>query len=145
MWRLIVVGALLALAMRPLPAAAQDGCPGDTPEDTASVLFGEYLASGQWYLPYQPLPPESQTRIPGPIFAGAQQARAAFGPILDVEVFPARMAPGWTWGITGVRFTGVAEVPVRFARARGPGVVPELEVVPLVLVGSCWRWLPVIP
>jgi len=145
MWRLIVVGALLALAMRPLPAAAQDGCPGDTPEDTASVLFGEYLASGQWDLAYQVLHPEAQIRIPGPIFAGAQQARAAFGPILDVEVFPARTSPGWTWGITGVRFTGVAEVPVRFARARGPGVVPELEVVPLVLVGNCWRWLPVIP
>ena len=142
---LVVLGLLLS----PLPTWAQDEdegppCPGrvDTPEETASVLFSEFLANGQWDEAYAVLHPEAQLRVPRQIFSGARQARAITEPVLDVEVFPARIAPARTWGVTGVRFTDVAEVPVRFVRARGFNAVPVLEMVPLVRVGPCWRWLP---
>ena len=52
------------------------------------------------------------------------------------------MSLGWTWGVTGVRFTGVAEVPVRVSRGVIIGEVPAVEIIPLVKVGDCWRWLP---
>jgi hypothetical protein len=127
---------------RPLPVAAQDeGCP-DTPEDTASQLVGEYLASGQWDLAYDMLHPEAQLRVPRQVFAAARQANAMAAPILDLEVFPARMSPGWTWGVTGVRFTDVAEVPVRVSRGAVVGAIPAVEIIPLVRVNDCWRWLP---
>jgi hypothetical protein len=144
MWRLLIGLALLGLAFRPLPATAQEGCPAEasTPEDTASVLFAEYLANGHWDLAYEVLHPEAQLRVLRQAFAAARQARAVTGPLLDVEVFPARVSPGWVWGITGVRFTGVAEVPVRFVRGVVLGTVPTVEIVPLVRVGDCWRWLP---
>jgi hypothetical protein len=142
MWRVLVALALVGLMGRPLPVAAQDeGCP-DTPEDTASQLVGEYLASGQWDLAYDMLHPEAQLRVPRQVFAAARQANAMAAPILDLEVFPARMSPGWTWGVTGVRFTDVAEVPVRVSRGAVVGAIPAVEIIPLVRVNDCWRWLP---
>jgi hypothetical protein len=140
----ILLGALLSLALLagPRPAAAQDECPGE-PEDMASVLVAQYLAGGQWDLAYEVLHPEAQVRVPRQVFAGARQAAAMAAPVLDVEVFPARWAPGWTWGVTGVRFTEVAEVPVRVTRGAFLGAMPPtIEVIPLVRFGDCWRWLP---
>jgi hypothetical protein len=143
MWRMLVALARVGLLAAPRPAAAQDeGCP-DTPEDTASQLVGDYLASGQWDLAYNVLHPEAQLRVPRQVFAAARQANAIGAPVLDVEVFPARMSVGWTWGITGVRFTNVAEVPVRVSRGSFVvGTVPAVEIIPLVRLGDCWRWLP---
>src|SRR5438067_7840106 len=110
MWRLLIGVVVLALALHPLPAAAQEECAegATTPEETASVLFGEYLASGQWDLAYQVLHPEAQLRLPFFRFATVRQVGSAFTPLIDVEVFPARVSPGWTWGLTGMRFTNVA-------------------------------------
>jgi hypothetical protein len=142
MWRMLVALALVGVLAVPRAAAAQDeGCP-DTPEDTASQLVGEYLASGQWDLAYDMLHPEAQLRVPRQVFAAARQANAMAAPILDLEVFPARMSPGWTWGVTGVRFTDVAEVPVRVSRGAVVGAIPAVEIIPLVRVNDCWRWLP---
>jgi len=144
MWRLLLGVVLLALVARPQVVAADEGCPGDayTPEDTASALFGQFLVNGQWDLAYEVLHPEAQLRVPMFAFAAARQAGAVMGPILDVEVGPARWYPGWTWGWTGLNFTTMAEVPVRFTRGFGPAAVPSYEVVPLVQVGDCWRWVP---
>ena len=142
MWRALIGVALLGLAARPLPAVAQDeGCP-DSPEDTARVLVADYLAGGQWDMAYEVLHPEAQLRVPRQVFAAARQGTAIASPILDVDVFPANVHPGWTWGVTGVRFTGVAEVPVRVARGAGFATVSNVEMIPLVRVGDCWRWLP---
>ncbi len=144
MWRVLIGLALLGLAVRPLPAAAQDeeGCP-DNPEDTASQLVGEYLASGQWDLAYNVLHPEAQIRVQRQVFAAARQRNAMAAPVLDVEVFPGRGSMGWTWGVTGVRFANVAEIPVRVSRGSMiVGSIPAVEIIPLVLVGDCWRWLP---
>ena len=142
MWRALISLALLSLAVRPLPAAAQDeGCP-DTAEDTASQLVGEYLAGGQWDLAYNVLHPEAQLRVPRQVFTAARQANAIAAPVLDVEVFPGRRSVTWTWGVTGVGFTNVAEVPIRVSRGIVVGPVPAVEIIPLVLVGDCWRWLP---
>ena len=147
MWRLLLSVSLLATMLWPRPAAAQDECPAaaTTPEETVSTLFGEYLANGQWDLAYEVLHPEAQLRLAYPVFASVRQADAAFTPLVDVEVFPARVAPGWTWGLTGLSFTNVAEVPVRFVRGTVAGTLPTIEVVPLVHVGDCWRWLPALP
>ena len=147
MWRLLFSAVFLAAIVWARPAAAQEECAGGamTPEDTASVLFGEYLASGQWDMAYEVLHPEAQARVAYPVFASVRQAGAAFTPLVDVEVFPARVVPGWTWGLTGLRFTNVAEVPVRFVRGTVVGTLPTVEVVPLVQVGACWRWLPLLP
>jgi hypothetical protein len=144
MWRLAIVGALLAVAVGPGMAAGQEGCPAEasSPEETASILFAEYLAGGAWDSAYEVLHPEAQLRILRPAFAAMHQTRAVVGPLLDVEVFPARVSPGWTWGVTGLRFTNVAEVPVRFVRGVGFGIAPTIEMVPLVLLNGCWRWLP---
>jgi hypothetical protein len=143
MWRFVGIMALLGALAHPYPAAAQDedGCP-ETPEDTASQLVGEFLAGGQWDLAYNVLHPEAQLRVPRQVFAGARQANAIAAPVLDVEVFPARSAPGWTWGVTGVRFTNVAEVPVRVSRGIVVGAVPAVEIIPLIRLDGCWRWLP---
>lgn len=142
MWRVLVALALVVLVGRPIPVAAQEeGCP-DTPEDTASQLVGEYLASGQWDLAYDVLHPEAQLRVPRQVFAAARQANAVAAPILDLEVFPARMSLGWTWGVTGVRFADVAEVPVRVSRGIVVGAVPAVEIIPLIRLNDCWRWLP---
>jgi hypothetical protein len=143
MWRALLALALLGLLGRPLPVAAQDdeGCP-DTPEDTASELIGDFLASGQWDQAYEVLHPEAQIRVPRQVFAAARQAQAVSAPVLDIEVFPANVHPGWTWGITGTRFSAVSEVPVRVARGAPMGSVSSVEMVPLVRVGGCWRWLP---
>jgi hypothetical protein len=122
-------------------AAQDEGCP-DTPEDTASELIGDFLASGQWDMAYEVLHPEAQLRVPRQVFAAARRAQAWGAPVLDVEVFPANVHPGWTWGVTGARFTAVSEVPVRVARAAPLGSVSAVEMVPLVRVGDCWRWLP---
>ncbi|HLH22473.1 MAG TPA: hypothetical protein VK066_08110 [Chloroflexota bacterium] len=142
MWRMLVALALVGLMGRPAAVAAQDeGCP-DTPEDTASELVGEYLAGGQWDLAYDVLHPEAQLRVPRQVFAAARQAQAIAAPILDVEVFPADVHPAWTWGVTGTGFTAVSEVPVRVARGAPLGTVSDVEMIPLVRVGDCWRWLP---
>ena len=145
MWRLLLGAALLGLALLPPPAAAQEGCPaGDatTPEDTASVLVADFLANGEWDQAYEVLHPEAQLRVPRQVFAAARQARAIVAPLLDVEVFPARVHPSWTWGFTGGGFTQVAEVPVRVSRATPIGAPPTVQIIPLVKVGDCWRWLP---
>lgn len=144
MWRLLLGVVFLALVMRPQPVAAQDGCPGDayTPEDTARVLVGEFLPNGQWDLAYEVLHPEAQFRVPFFAFANARQASAVVRPILDVEVGPARWFPSWTWGMTGVQFTAMAEVPVRVMRGAGFAAVPSVQRIPLVQVGECWRWVP---
>jgi hypothetical protein len=41
-----------------------------------------------------------------------------------------------------VRFTDVAEVPVRVSRGAVVGAIPAVEIIPLVRVNDCWRWLP---
>jgi hypothetical protein len=144
MRRLLVGVMLCALLLGPRPAMAQDECPGD-PEDAASLLVAGYLAGGQWDLAYEMLHPEAQLRVPRQVFAGARQGAAMAAPVLDVEVFPGRVSPGWTWGVTGVRFTNVAEVPVRVTRGAFIGAMPPtLEVIPLVRFGDCWRWLPAV-
>jgi hypothetical protein len=144
MWRILLGAVLLALTLPPHTAAAQDECPGGatTPEETASVLFGDYLASGQWDMAYDILHPAAQLRYGSAGFAMSRMVNAAFTPLVDVEVFPARVMPVWTWTFNGARFSGVAEVPVRFVRGTMMGTVPSLEIVPLVKVGDCWRWLP---
>jgi hypothetical protein len=146
MWRAFL-GILLAIGALggARPAAAQDECPavGDTPEDAASTLVAGYLAGGQWDMAYDVLHPEAQLRVPRQVFAGARQGAAMAAPVLDVEVFPARTSVGWTWGVTGVRFTNVAEVPVRVTRGAFLGAMPPVvEVIPLVNFQGCWRWLP---
>jgi hypothetical protein len=142
MWRLVAILVAVSILAQAHPAVAQDdGCP-DTPEDTASELIGDFLASGQWDQAYEVLHPEAQLRVPRQVFAAARQAQAVGAPILDVEVFPANVHPGWTWGITGGRFTAVSEVPVRVARGAPLGSVSAVEMVPLIRVGGCWRWLP---
>ncbi len=145
MWRMLLGIALLGLALRPPLARAQDQCPADdatTPEDTASVLVGDFLANGEWDRAYEVLHPEAQLRVPRQVWAAARQAAAIAAPVADVEVFPARTHPGWTWGITGTSFTDVAEVPVRVTHATPISTPPRVEIIPLVKVGDCWRWLP---
>lgn len=145
MGRALTGMVLCALLLGPRPAAAQEGCPAEasTPEETASVLVAEYLAGGQWDMAYDVLHPEAQLRVPRQVFAGARQAAAIAAPVLDVEVFPARMSVGWTWGVTGVRFANVAEVPVRVIRGAFIGATPPIvEIIPLVSFQGCWRWLP---
>ena len=144
MRRLAIGLALLGLVAAPVPSAAQEECTGGatTPEDTASLLVGEYLAGGQWDLAYEVLHPEAQLRVLRQAFAAARQTEAIVGPLLDVEVFPARIARGWTWGITGVRFTEVSEVPVRVTRGALVATVPTVQIIPFARVGDCWRWLP---
>ena len=145
MWRLLLAGALLGLLLQPLRAVAQDECPaGDatTPEDTTSVLVGEFLANGEWDRAYEVLHPEAQLRVPRQVFAVARQTDAIRAPLLDVEVFPARIRPTWTWGVTGGGFTRVAEVPVRVSRATPIGTPPTVQIIPLVQRDGCWRWLP---
>jgi hypothetical protein len=144
MWRLLLGAVLLALTLPPHTATAQDECPGGatTPEDTASVLFGDFLANGQWDNAYEVLHPDAQLRMGEAMFAQTRMINAAFTPLLDVEVFPARVMPVFTWSFTGARFTNVAEVPVRFVRGTMVGTVPTVEIVPLVKLGDCWRWLP---
>ncbi len=145
MWRLMLAGVLLALLLSPPPSAAQEGCPADeasSPEDTVSVLVGEFLANGEWDRAYEVLHPEAQLRVPRQVFATARQADAIRAPLLDVEVFPARIRPTWTWGVTGRGFTRVAEVPVRISRATPLGTPPNVQIIPLVQLNACWRWLP---
>jgi len=147
MWRVLLGIILLGTTLAPLTARAQDECPaGDatTPEDTASVLIGEFLANGHWDLAYEELHPEAQLRVPRQVFAAARQASAFRAPIVDLEVFPARVSPRWTWGVTGGGFTNVAEVPVRVSRATPLGAPPVVQIVPLVQLGACWRWLPTV-
>jgi hypothetical protein len=144
MWRILLALVLVGLWQHPAPVAAQSDCLGEavSPEDAASVLFAEYLAGGQWELAYEMLHPDAQLRVLRQAFSAARQARSRVGPLLDVEVFPARTAPAWVWGVSGGRFTDVAEVPVRFVHGRGFFVQPTVEIVPLVRVNGCWRWLP---
>ncbi len=145
MWRALVGGVLCAALLGARAVGAQDECPapGDGPEDVASVLVSEYLAGGQWDQAYDVLHPEAQLRVLRPVFASARQANAMAAPVIDVEVFPARMSLGWTWGVTGVRFANVAEVPVRVTRGAFIGAMPPvIEIIPLVSFQGCWRWLP---
>ena len=141
---LVGLAVLLAIVTWPSAASAQEECLGgaETPEDAASVLFADLLANGQWDHAYEMLHPEAQLRVVRQAFAAARQARAVTGPLLDVEVFPSRSNAGYVWGVTGVRYADVAEVPVRFVRGRGFGVVPTIEMVPLIRFEGCWRWLP---
>jgi len=146
MWRLLVGGIVIAVMLWPRPAAAQEECPVDaaTPEETAGVLYGQYLAGGQWDMAYDTLHPEAQIRLAFPVFASMAQTEAVLGPLVDVQVLPAQASPGWTWGLTGLRFTNVAEVPVRYTVGTPAGPVTTAKVVALAQVGNCWRWLPAL-
>ena len=116
-----------------------------TPEDTASVLYGQYLASGQWDLAYEVMHPEAQARLAYPMWASMARTEAAFMPLVDVQVFPAQVSPGWTWGLTGLNFSNVAEVPVQYTQQTAAGPMPMSKMIALVQVGDCWRWLPPLP